>query len=48
MMMVLEVYFGRSIEELLEEGTLNEVVERVQGLVDRSTISKWRKRLRDD
>lgn len=44
-MRALEQQHGKPIEEIIGEGSLNEVVERLEGILDRSTISKWRKKL---
>lgn len=44
-MRVLEQQHGKSIEEIIGEGSLDEVVKRLDGTLDRSTVSKWRKKL---
>lgn len=45
MMRLLEMRFGQRIERLLATGTIYEAAKRLG--IDATTVSKWRKRIRD-
>ena len=44
-MMFIELKHGRPIQELIADGSIDDVAMYIG--VDRSTVSKWRKRIRD-
>lgn len=46
MMRYLEEKYGQPIEEVLISGSLTIIVKRLNGEVDRSTVSRWIKRLK--
>ena len=46
-MKLLEYKYNIRIEDILFSGSLNEVVKLLHGEVDRSTLSKWRKRINE-
>ena len=45
-MKLVEQALDQPIEDLIMGGTIDEVVVRIRQMVDRSTVSKWRKYIR--